>query len=120
MAVNGAGTAISNVFLITIRQLRTPDHLLGRVNATMRTITYGTIPLGALLGGVVGDRLGPRLGIAVGALLCLFTVLWVCLSPLRSIRHLDDLAVRQTPTLSRRRDRAGGRYAGSGADTSPR
>ncbi len=93
MAANGAGTAISNVFLITIRQLRTPDHLLGRVNATMRTITYGTIPLGALVGGFVGDALGPRLGIAVGAILCLFTVLWVCLSPLRGIRHLDDLAV---------------------------
>lgn len=92
MAVNGAGTAVSNVFLITIRQLRTPDHLLGRVNATMRTITYGTIPVGALVGGLVGDWLGPRLGIAVGAILCLFTVLWVCLSPLRSIRHLDDLA----------------------------
>jgi len=86
MAANGVGTAISNVFLITIRQLRTPDHLLGRVNATMRTITYGTIPLGALLGGMVGDALGARAGIAVGAVLCLSTVLWVCLSPLLSIR----------------------------------
>lgn len=93
MAVNGAGTAVSNVLLITIRQLRTPDRMLGRVNATMRTITYGTIPIGALLGGVVGDWLGPRLGITVGAILCLFTVLWVCLSPLRGIRDLEDLAV---------------------------
>ncbi|MDF2492366.1 MAG: transporter [Microbacterium sp.] len=39
LAVNGAGTAVSNVVLITIRQLRTPDRLLGRVNATMRTVT---------------------------------------------------------------------------------
>lgn len=93
MAVNGAGTAVSNVLLITIRQLRTPDRLLGRVNATMRTVTYGTIPIGALLGGVVGEWLGPRLGIVVGAILCLFTVLWVCVSPLRGIRDLDGLAV---------------------------
>jgi predicted MFS family arabinose efflux permease len=91
MAVNGAGTALSNVLLITIRQLRTPDALLGRVNATMRTITYGTIPLGALAGGLVGDWLGPRLGIGVGAVLCLFTVVWVYLSPLRSILDLREI-----------------------------
>ncbi|MDQ0727074.1 MFS transporter [Microbacterium sp. W4I20] len=95
MAVNGAGTAVSNVLLITIRQLRTPDRMLGRVNATMRTITYGTIPLGALLGGLVGDWLGLRMGLVVGAILCLFTVLWVWLSPLRGIRRLDDLAVAE-------------------------
>jgi MFS family permease len=91
MAINGAGTALSNVFLITIRQLRTPDLLLGRVNATMRTITYGTIPLGAVAGGLVGDWLGPRLGILVGAILCLSTVVWVYASPLRRIRDLEEL-----------------------------
>lgn len=91
LAVNGAGTAVSNVLLITIRQLRTPDRMLGRVNATMRTVTYGTIPLGALAGGFVGDGLGLRAGIAVGAGLCLFTVVWVLLSPLRGIRRLDDV-----------------------------
>lgn len=38
-AVNGLGTAMSSVILVTIRQLRTPDGLLGRVNASMRWIT---------------------------------------------------------------------------------
>jgi len=93
MALNGAGTALSSVLLITLRQLRTPDRLLGRVNATMRTVTYGTIPLGALAGGLVGEWLGPRLGIAIGAILCLGTIVWVILSPLRRIRRLDGLAL---------------------------
>lgn len=91
MAVNGAGTALSNVLLITVRQLRTPDSILGRVNATMRTVTYGTIPLGALAGGVVGDWLGARAGLAVGAVLCLGTVIWVALSPLRTIGRIAEL-----------------------------
>ncbi|MFE1646167.1 MFS transporter [Microbacterium sp. P01] len=98
MAVNGMGTALSSVLLITIRQLRTPNELLGRVNATMRCVTYGTIPLGALAGGLVGDVLGARLGILVGAVLCLSTIAWVALSPLRTVRRLDDIALDRAPT----------------------
>lgn len=91
MACGGVGTAVSNVLLITIRQLRTPDALLGRVNATMRTVTYGTIPLGALAGGLMGDWIGIRPALLVGAVLCLSTIVWVALSPLRGIRRLGDL-----------------------------
>ena len=91
MAVNGAGTALSSVILITVRQLRTPDAILGRVNATMRTVTYGTIPLGALAGGLVGDWVGARTGLLIGAILCLGTVVWVVFSPLRTIRRIDEL-----------------------------
>ena len=91
MAINGAGTALSSVLLITVRQLRTPDAILGRVNATMRTVTYGTIPLGALAGGVVGDWVGARTGLLIGAALCLGTVVWVACSPLRTITRIDEL-----------------------------
>lgn len=101
MALNGAGTGLSNVLLITIRQLRTPDELLGRVNATMRCVTYGTIPLGALAGGLVGGWLGPRTGLLIGGLLCLSTIIWVVLSPLRGVRWLDDLAVAEEPAAVR-------------------
>lgn len=93
MACNGVGVAASSVLLITVRQLRTPDELLGRVNATMRTVTYGTIPLGALGGGFVGEWLGARTGLLIGAVLCLGTVVWVVLSPLSRIRRLEDLEV---------------------------
>lgn len=111
MGVNGAGTALSSVLLITIRQLRTPDELLGRVNATMRCVTYGTIPLGALAGGFVGEWLGPRLGILIGAVLCLSTIVWVALSPLRGVQSLDDLALDFEAT--ERQEPAGGAKAPS-------
>ena len=91
MAINGAGTALSSVLLITVRHLRTPDAILGRVNATMRTVTYGTIPLGALAGGLVGEWVGARTGLLIGAVLCLGTVVWVALSPLRTITRIDRL-----------------------------
>ncbi len=38
--------------------------VLGRVNASYRTITFGMIPLGALAGGAVGSLLGFRLALA--------------------------------------------------------
>jgi MFS family permease len=91
-ALNGAGTGVSSVLLVTIRQLRTPTRLLGRVNASMRTVTYGTISLGALAGGLAGEWLGTRWGLALGAGLCLMTVVWVALSPLARIRRIDDLS----------------------------
>ena len=37
-----------------------PPHLLGRMNAAMRWIVWGTLPLGGLLGGVFGSVLGIR------------------------------------------------------------
>ena len=104
MAVNGAGTALSSVLLITVRQLRTPDAILGRVNATMRTVTYGTIPLGALAGGLVGDWVGARTGLLIGAALCLGTVVWVAFSPLRAITRIDELEQpphQEDPALTR-------------------
>ena len=45
---------------MSFRQHVTPDHLLGRVNSTYRLLAWGTMPLGALLGGLVGQALGLR------------------------------------------------------------
>ncbi|WP_022892918.1 MFS transporter [Agromyces subbeticus] len=92
-ALNGAGIAMSSVILVTIRQLRTPDRLLGRVNASMRWITYGTIAIGAGAGGLVGELLGTRAGLAIGAVLGLATVVWVALSPLPRVGDPAELAI---------------------------
>ena len=43
---------------MSLRQRIVPDHLLGRVNAGYRLLAWGTMPLGAGLGGVVGARWG--------------------------------------------------------------
>jgi MFS family permease len=90
-ALNGLGTASSSVIAITIRQLVTPERLLGRMNASYRFVSYGAIPLGALLGGAVGQTLGLRTGLIVGAVALLSTVVWILLSPLPQLRQLDEL-----------------------------
>ncbi|MGH9138855.1 MAG: MFS transporter [Acidimicrobiales bacterium] len=49
-----------NVITVSLRQRIVPDHLLGRVNAGYRLVAWGTMPLGAGLGGVIGELLGLR------------------------------------------------------------
>jgi len=93
-AVNGAGTSLSSVVALTLRQLRTPDHLLGRVNATVRWISYGVVAIGAGVGGLAGEALGTRAGIAVGCAGVALTVVWVAASPLRTIRTTASIALR--------------------------
>ncbi|MGY1602255.1 MFS transporter [Geodermatophilus sp. SYSU D00815] len=49
-----------NVQSVSLRQTLTPSAVLGRVNAAVRLIGFGTIPLGAAVGGLAGDLLGLR------------------------------------------------------------
>lgn len=93
-AINGAGTSLSSVVALTLRQLRTPDHLLGRVNATVRWISYGVVAIGAGLGGLAGENLGTRSGIAAGCVGVALTLVWVAASPLRTIRDAASIALR--------------------------
>ena len=71
---------------VSVRQAITPDHVLGRVNATQRFLVYGAIPLGALLGGFLGEWIGVAPTLVVGMLGTLLASLWLLLSPVRSLR----------------------------------
>ncbi|SDD67255.1 Transmembrane secretion effector [Actinokineospora iranica] len=70
---------VYNVLQVPVRYALTPDHLHGRVNATIRTTVWGLAPLGALAGGLAGDALGVRvslLGAGIGAAMA---ALWLVL-----------------------------------------
>jgi MFS family permease len=86
--LGGIGVAISNVHVVSLRQTITPDRLLGRMNASYRLVIFGTLPVGALLGGVLGDSIGLRATLAFGALGLLSAVLWVLFSPVPRLRQL--------------------------------
>ncbi len=58
--VTGVAAVVWNVTTVTLRQRIVPDHLLGRVNAGYRLVGWGTMPIGAALGGVLGDSIGLR------------------------------------------------------------
>jgi MFS family permease len=88
----GATTTILKVVGTSYRQAMVPPHLLGRVVATMRTLTWGPLPLAGLLGGGIGQLLGPRPGFLVLALLMLPAPLWLLRTPLWKVRDFHELA----------------------------
>jgi MFS family permease len=58
-AAAASGT-LYNINQVSLRQALTPPEMSGRMNATMRWFVWGTIPIGALLGGALGTSLGLR------------------------------------------------------------
>jgi MFS family permease len=53
-----AGVSVANVAFFTLRQQIPPRHLLGRVIAASRTLSWAGVPLGAALGGALGRSYG--------------------------------------------------------------
>jgi predicted MFS family arabinose efflux permease len=83
------------IFYINQTSLRlaiTPDHLLGRMNASYRFLTMGAIPLGSFLGGVLGETIGLRATLAVGGFGILLSVVWLLRSPARALQAIDGYA----------------------------
>lgn len=54
----GFGPILWSIVQTSLRQVVTPQALLGRVSATLTTATYGMRPLGALAGGLAGEWFG--------------------------------------------------------------
>lgn len=49
-----------NVIVVSLRQRIVPDHLLGRINASYRLLAWGSMPIGAAVGGLLADLFGIR------------------------------------------------------------
>ncbi|MFJ8386507.1 MFS transporter [Streptomyces sp. NPDC094438] len=86
------GAVVYNVAQVSFRQTLCPPRLLGRMNATLRFLMWGTLPLGALVGGAVADGLGARAALWICALGFLVVPLPLLLSPLRGMRELPTTA----------------------------
>ena len=84
------GTLVYNINQVSYRQALVPLRLQGRLNATMRTIVWGTLPLGALFGGFLGDAIGLQPAILIGVVGMAFAFLWVLLSPVRQVRDMPE------------------------------
>jgi MFS family permease len=86
--VNSFSVLLYNTAQVSYRQRVCPPEMLGRMNASVRWLVWGTMPVGALLGGALGTWIGIRptlwIGVVGGALAGLF----VFFSPLRTLRDV--------------------------------
>ncbi len=92
LGVSLFGNLLYNINQVSFRQAIVPVRLQGRLNATMRTIAWGTLPLGALAGGLLGEAIGLRPAILLGVVAGGFAFLWVLFSPVRQIREMPESA----------------------------
>jgi MFS family permease len=74
---------VYNINQVSLRQAITPDRVQGRMNATMRTIVWGTIPIGSLLGGVLGSTVGVVPTLWIGVVVTTLAVVWIAAGPVR-------------------------------------
>jgi MFS family permease len=95
--VDSFGGTVYNIAQLSYRQSICPDRLLGRMNASIRFLVWGTMPLGALVGGILGANFGVLTAMWIGAIGIALCPLPVLLSPLRKLRDVPT-AVEEEPT----------------------
>jgi MFS family permease len=100
-AVGFAGFSFSavvyNVAQVSYRQAICPPRLLGRMNAAVRWVVWGTLPLGGVLGGAFGTWLGVRATLWIAFAGSWAAGWWVYFSPLRGLRDIPELEVDRAP-----------------------
>ncbi|GAB2497566.1 MFS transporter [Promicromonospora xylanilytica] len=91
--LSAGGTTAWNILVMSLRQAAVPGRLLGRVHGTWRTLLWGTMPLGSLLGGLLGrvDLRAPFL-IAGGLATIIALVSFRFLAGLPNPEDLEDVA----------------------------
>ncbi len=97
--LQGFAIVVYNIIQVSYRQAICPPRLQGRMNSVMRFIVWGTIPIGALVGGALGTWVGLRQTIVVGAIGGGLAFLWILFSPQRHLREMPE------PVEERRRRR---------------
>ncbi len=70
LLVMGATGNVGNVITQSVRQRMTPKNMLGRITGASRTVSFGLMPLGAIVGGAVGQAFGLPAALLTGTALC--------------------------------------------------
>lgn len=58
---------VFSINAVTVRQSISPPQMLGRINGSMRVLTFGLRTVASLLGGLLGSRIGLPATLVVGA-----------------------------------------------------
>lgn len=84
------GIIVFNVMQVSMRQRVCPPRLLGRMNASIRCLVWGVMPVGSLLGGWLGEQLGIAVTLWVGITGQLLASVPVATGPFFRLRRLPD------------------------------
>jgi predicted MFS family arabinose efflux permease len=82
---------IYNVAQISLRQAITPSEMQSRMNATMRFIVWGTIPIGSIIGGALATFVPVRVALMIAAVGSFSAMVPLLASPLRDLREIPAL-----------------------------
>lgn len=93
-----------NIVQVTFRQRITPPRLLGRMNASIRFVVWGVMPVAALLSGALGTWLGVVPTMWIGAIGGLASAAFVVIGPFWSLRDLPGVDDDASPASSILRD----------------
>ncbi|MPY38618.1 MFS transporter [Streptomyces phyllanthi] len=85
-----AGTVIGSILTRTHRQIDSPPDLLARVMATVRFVSWGALPLGAVLAGLLAEFGSLRWSLSAACALALVAPAILMLSPVARRRELGD------------------------------
>ena len=77
-----------NITQVTFRQRITPPRLLGRMNASVRFVVWGVMPIAALVSGVLGANFGVITTMWIGAIGQLLSAAFVVIGPFWRMREL--------------------------------
>ena len=88
MMLSSVGIPIYNINQVSLRQAITPSHIQGRMNATVRSIIRGTVPVGSFVGGFLGTQFGIVPTLIVGALVSAMGVIFLFTQPVRALREI--------------------------------
>jgi MFS family permease len=84
----GFAQMVYNINQISYRQAICPPRMQGRMNATVRFLVWGTMPVGSIIGGVIGSTIGVHETIWIAAILGFTPAIFPFLSPVRKLRTM--------------------------------
>jgi MFS family permease len=84
----GFAQMVYNINQVSYRQAICPPRMQGRMNATVRFLVWGTMPIGSLIGGAIASLTSLHETIWIAAILGFVPGLFPLLSPVRKLRTM--------------------------------
>lgn len=86
----GFAVLIYNITQVSARQRLCPPNLLGRMNASIKFLVWGVLPISAILSGLTAHAIGIVSTLWIGVVGCTLASLFVVLSPLAKLHEINS------------------------------